>query len=235
MIDLWFPDQLCSGETAKPEHAARADYQMGRALLAKGDSNGARPQFETAVAKGYSAARIDLADLWVDVSTGKRDSGRAISLYEQAWEGGVSIAAFKLGHLFEYGAQSADVAAGLFDMDTSKAWLWYQKGADAGEPNALARFAERDERNALAQTDPLKRNPLLLQAFTLYAAAAERARQDEWPDSAWKDWRYRRATLARLLANAGMMQQVADAYSAMLDKRALRPSTWWERVEARLH
>jgi hypothetical protein len=98
----------------------------------------------------------------------------------------------------------------------------------------LARFAERDERDALARTNPQERNDLLLQAFTLYAAAAERARAEDWPDSAWKDWRYRRATLARLLANASLMQQVADAYGAVVDERTPRPSTWWERVEARV-
>jgi hypothetical protein len=64
---------------------------------------------------------------------------------------------------------------------------------------------------------------------------ASRAREEDWPDGAWQNWRYRRATLARLLANAGMMQQVADAYTAMLDKGASRPSTLWERIEARFH
>jgi len=113
--------------------------------------------------------------------------------------------------------------ADALNTDASKRWLWYQKGADTGEPNALARFAERDERNALAQTDPPERNALLLQAFTFYATATERAREEDWPDGAWKDWRYRRATLARLLANAGMMQQAAGAYTAMLDKEEARP------------
>jgi TPR repeat protein len=160
--------------------------------------------------------------LLVDASTEKGDPGRAVSLYEQAWQEGVPIAAFKLGHLFEYGVQSADAAAGVFNTDAAKAWSWYQKGVDAGEPNAVARFAERDERNALAQTDPLKRNAQLLQAFALYAAAAERAREEDWPDGAWKGWRYRRATLARLLAQQGMMQQVADAYGATLDKPRAR-------------
>jgi hypothetical protein len=31
---------------------------------------------------------------------------------------------------------------------------------------------------------------------------------------AWRNWRYRRATLARMLARDGMMQQVAEAYAA---------------------
>ena len=228
-ITVDIADSACSAETAKPEHAARSDYQMGRALLAKGDANGARRQFEIAVAKRYRAARIDLADSLIDASAAKRDLGRAIALYEQAWADGVRIAAFKLGHVFEYGAQPADTAAGAFNADTAKAWSWYQKGADAGEPNALARFAERDEGNALVQTDPLQRNELLLRAFTRYAAAAERAREEDWPDGAWKNWRYRRATLARLLAQQGMMQQVADAYAAMLDKATPSSSKLWER------
>jgi hypothetical protein len=235
-ITVDIANSACSAETANPDHAARADYQMGRALLAKGDANGARRQLEIAVARGYHAARIDLADLLITVSlAANRDPGRAVSLYERAWAAGVRIAAFKLGHLLEYGVQPADAAAGVFKTDAAKAWSWYQKGADAGEPNSLARFAERDERNALAQTDPLKRNAELLQAFTLYAAAAESAHEEDWPDGAWQNWRYRRATLARLLANAGLMQQVADAYAAMLDQGAPRPLMWLEGVEARLH
>jgi TPR repeat protein len=221
-------NSACSAETAKPEHTPRADYEMGRALLAKGDASGARRQFEIAVTRNYRAARIDLADSLVGSSTGKRDFDRAVSIYEQAWAEGVPIAAFRLGHLFEYGVRSADAATRVFDIDSSKARSWYQKGADAGEPHALARFAERDENDALAQTDPQRRNAELLQAFARYAAAAERARKEDWPDGAWKNWRYRRATLARLLANMGMTQQVADAYAAMLDKRSPPPSaSWW--------
>jgi eukaryotic-like serine/threonine-protein kinase len=233
-ISVDIANSTCSAETAKPRHTARADYQMGRALLAKGDATGARRRFEIAVTNGYRAARIDLADSLVDASIVKRDPGRAVSVYEQAWATGVAIAAFKLGRVFEYGTQPANTATGVSNILASKAWSWYQKGADAGEPNALARFAERDEREALANANPLVRNKQLLQAFTLYSAAAERAREEDWPDGAWKDWRYRRATLARLLANAGMMQEVADAYSAILDKATPRPSKWWERVVARL-
>jgi WD40 repeat protein/TPR repeat protein len=229
-ITVEIAGSACLAETAKPGHDGRADYQMGRALLAKGDSEGAGHQFEVAVAKGYRVARIDLADQLLNASSEKEDPSRALSLYERAWADGVRIGAFKLGHLFEYGAQPR--AAGAADIGTSKAWSWYRKGADAGEPNALARFAERDERNALAEHDPVNRNAQLLQAFSRFAAAAERAREEDWPDAAWKGWRYRRATLARLLANAGMMQEVADAYGDMLDHGAPRSSTWWQRVSS---
>jgi hypothetical protein len=100
------------------------------------------------------------------------------------------------------------------------------KGADAGEPIALARFAEREERNALAEADASKRNALLLQAFSRYAVAAGRAYDEDWPDDAWKYWRYRRATLARLLADEGMMQEVADAYIKVLEHRPPRGTLW---------
>jgi TPR repeat protein len=106
--------------------------------------------------------------------------------------------------------------------DPAKAWVWYQKGADAGEPDALARFAERDERNALTETDTQRRNALLLQAFRFYTAASVRAHGEDWPDDAWRNWRYRRATLARLLAREGRMQQVADTYQAERDRWATR-------------
>jgi hypothetical protein len=39
------------------------------------------------------------------------------------------------------------------------------------------------------------------------------AYRENWPDSAWKHWRYRRASLARVLAADGMMQPVADVFA----------------------
>ena len=152
------------------------------------------------------------------------DIGRVESLYEKAWQDGISIAAFRLGALHERSIESAE---------TTEAWRWYQKGVDAGEPNALVRFAARDERNALTEADPSRRNALLLHAFTRYAAAAAYAHDEDWPDDAWKNWRYRRATLARLLAEEGMMQQVADAYSKVLAQRPPE-RTLWERIQMHL-
>jgi WD40 repeat protein len=219
-VDIASP--ACTGEINVPRHAARTDYQMGRTMMAKGDAQGAQSYFETAVARAYRAARVDLADLRVAAAPGMRDPAGAASLYEQAWDGGVPIAAFRLGHLLEYGVQSVDASGAAFKADTAKAWSWYQKGAAVGEPNALGRFAERTEIEALAQTDPSMRNTQLLRAFTLYATAAEGAHREDWPDAAWNHWRYRRASLARTLGEEGMMQQVADAYREVLDKGASR-------------
>jgi WD40 repeat protein len=206
-------NSACSQELAKAGATPRLVYQRARALLARSDMQDARQQLELAVSEGYRAARIDLANLLMESSTGRADPSRIVSLYERAWEDGVPIAGFELGHIYEVGISTADVAApGKLQPDLAKAWAWYEKGSDAHEPYALARCAEREESKASKESDPSKRNALLLQAFRFYAAAAERTRDEDWPDDAWRHWRYRRATLARLLAQEGMMQEVAAAY-----------------------
>ena len=183
-------------------------YEHGRALLATGDIPAARHAFERAIDGGYRAARIDLGMLLTQV-----DVPQAIDTYERAWKDGVSIAAFELGHLYETGV-SADGGKGPPKLapDESLAWAWYQRGLSAAEPNALARFGERDAALALSQGLASSRSAHLMESFKYYAAAAERARSEDWPDDAWVSWRYRRASLARILARAGMMQQVGDAY-----------------------
>jgi eukaryotic-like serine/threonine-protein kinase len=215
-VDIATP--ACSAESGAADHSARSDYLMGRVLAAKGDVNAARPLFESAAARGYRAAGVDLADLLLPESQGVLDPARAVSLYKRAWQDGVAIAAFKLGRLYEYGTHDRGISANaVFRPDASQAWEWYGRGADLGEPNALARLAERDESTALSAADA-SRNDSLLQAFSLYAAAAERAGAEGWPDDAWKHWRYRRASLARLLAQQGLMQQAADAYGTVVKK-----------------
>jgi len=198
-VDIAGP--ACSSETGKPQHGARLDFEMGRTLAAKADAAGAELQFETALAKGYRVAGVDLADLLA--------SERSIALYKSAWQAGVTIAAARLGDLYESGGRGGKPSA-------DEAWMWYQRGADVGEPNALARFAQREEIAALAASDSSRRNAQLLQAFRLYAAAAQKAQEEGWPDDAWRHWRYRRGSLARLLAHDGMMRQVAETYAAVL-------------------
>lgn len=175
---------------------ARIAYELGRALLAQGDVTGARRQFESAVADHYPVAQVDLADLQA-----RTDPKRALLLYEEAWKAGVTIADFRLGQWYERGA-----------IDSAQAWLWYQRAAQAGDPNARARLAEREDRAALAETAQDRRQERLLQAFASYAAAAAGAYEQDWPDELWQSWRYRRASLARILAHDGLMAQVADRY-----------------------
>jgi WD40 repeat protein/serine/threonine protein kinase len=224
-------NSACAAEAAEPGHAVRLDYQWGRALWARHDAAGARRQFELAASKGYPAARMDLADLLLDGTAGGVDAQRAILLYEKALRDGVPIAAFALGHLYEAGVPGAGLK---FQTDPSLAWAWYQKGADAGEPTALARFGEREEQSALAVEDPSKAHALLLSAFRFYAAAAEHAHDEAWPDEVWRHWRHRRATLARLLAREGMMSQVADEYSSVREHMISHKPPLWEETKTKL-
>ena len=221
-INVATTEPACSQDVVRPELSSRSHYQLGRVLLAKGDAKGAKQQFEIAIASGYRAARVDLADLLLDQSAGMLDTGRAASLYEQAWHAGVPIAAFKLGRFFEQGVPG--------HLDSARSWAWYQLGANAGEPNALARFAERED--LVDQTNLSAQGAQLLRAFKFYAAAAERACVEGWPEDAWRNWRYRRATLARRLAADGMMQQTAVAYSEVLAQWSSPPVSLWQRVVA---
>ena len=230
-INADIANSACAADATRPGHATRLDYEWGRALLAKHDLTGARRQFELAVSKGYPAARIDLGNLLLDGSLGKLDPQRAVSLYEEAWRDGLPIAAFELGRLYEAGEPNAKPR---FQPDPTQAWAWYKRGADSGEPSALARFGERDERDALGVKEPSKADALLLRAFRFYAAAAERAHDEDWPDEAWRGWRYRRATLARLLAREGMMSQVADAYTEVRTQMNSHRPSLWEEIKAKL-
>ena len=204
-----------SGQLDRSGDATRTQYQHGRALAASGKFSLARQDFEQAVSSGSRGARIDLASLLLQESADSVDAARAVDLYQQAWEQRVPFAGFALGHLYEYGVdRSGNKTQGLFTPDAAQAWIWYQRAADAGEPNALARFAAREESAALSAGNAADKRVHWIAAFKYYAAAADRARREDWPDGVWRNWRYRRATLARLLAREGMMQQVAEAYTA---------------------
>jgi WD40 repeat protein/serine/threonine protein kinase len=197
----------CGNAEAESRDGGRLAYQQGRALMARRDYSAARAKFEAAVGAGYRSARIDLARLMSLPDAGMLDVAKAITLYSQAWRDGLSVAAFELGRLYEPG-------------DDALAWDWYRKAAEAGDPGALARLAERNLSSASIESGAAKRTADLLEAFKHYAAAAERARREDWPDEAWRGWRHRRAALARVLEREGMMQQVADAYEAVRDRYA---------------
>jgi WD40 repeat protein len=206
-------ESACSKDIERRGNEAILLYEQGRALIAKHQLKDAQHALKRALSENYPAAAIDLADLLLDPSFGAADPERAVSLYETAWRKGVAIAAYKLGQFYE--SDTRMIASSLkptIPPNESKSWFWYRQGASHNEPNALARFAERDETQALTEPDQDRRHALLLQAFSHYAAAVETARNEDWPDDAWRNWRYRRATLARILAREGMTQQVADAY-----------------------
>ena len=110
----------------------------------------------------------------------------------------------------------------LLAPNAARAWFWYQTAAAAAEPNALARLAERSIE--ASRPSPAQ----LLESFRYYAAAAERARSEDWPSEAWSAWRHQRASLARVLARAGMMPQVARAYEDVRGRYASPPSPRWQ-------
>jgi WD40 repeat protein len=83
--------------------------------------------------------------------------------------------------------------------------------ASGGKAMQLANGARQAERQALAETSRSRRNARLLSAFRSYAAAVKEADSEHWPSDASRVLRYRRATLARLLARDGMMQDVVKA------------------------
>jgi WD40 repeat protein/TPR repeat protein len=235
-IDADLGKSACFSTSASRVRSAHEEFLLGRMRLANNDVQGARGALESAVAKGYGAARIDLADLLVDRASSADDVKRALFLYEEAWSDGVSIAASRLGQLYDRGLDDSgkDVSS-LITHDQERAWTWYRKGADIGEPSALGRFAERSGQLALREKSSEKRGAYLLQAFEYNAAAAERANKESWPDAAWRQWRYRRATLARVLAREGMMQQVADAYGEVRDAGSLRTPTFRETLGGLTH
>ena len=209
---------------------ARLGYQHGRALMASDKYSEARRDFEDAIARGYFAARIDLARLLSNPAGAMLDLPRAISLDEQSWHDGMSVAAFDLGVLYEHGVNAGNAGTtAVLPVNEAEAWIWYQRAADAGEPNALARFASRQDLAAASEKSPTKKQALQLEAFKFYAAAAERARLEGWPDAAWETWRHRRATLARLLERGGMIGETAAAYGEVVNRNAA-PVTVWDRL-----
>jgi WD40 repeat protein len=200
----------CSNDERGSSQPTRKLYQHARAQAAAGKYPEARKEFEEALAHGYAAAGIDLGALLSRPAAAMLDVPRAIGLYQKAWAAGLHFAAFALGDLYEHGvAQGAGTQA--VPADPTQAWVWYEKGAAAAEPSALARLGGRDDGKALGAAEPAKQAALLA-AFKYYAAAAGLARRADWPDDAWRDWRYRRASLARVLARGGMLDAVAVQY-----------------------
>ena len=172
-------------------------------------SPGARAELELALTRGVRAASVDLADLLIEHG-GAQARSRAIDLYQQAAHQGIGEAAVRLAQLYEQngsGAQTDPSGTGA-----SQAWDWYQRAAAAGQPDALARLAEREETRAAESEAPAQRDPMLLDAFAHYAAAVARAEDEGWPEALWRNWRYRRASLARALDHDGEMDAVAERY-----------------------
>lgn len=203
-------------EPHSQDEPARSVYQHGRVLVALGKLAEASEDFELALRRGYRSAAVDLGMLLSQADSGMMDERKAVSLYRQAWDEGVTVAAYELGRLYERGLTASAGQSGRASApDARRAWSWYEQAAAAGDPNALARFGAKEYERAASTSDPTERNALWLHSFRYYASAAERARLEDWPEEAWRDWRYRRASIARLLAREKMTGQVAAEFDAV--------------------
>jgi TPR repeat protein len=210
---------------------SRSLYQHGRALMASGHFATARADFEQALARGYRSAAIDLAILLSQPTAGMLDGMQAIRLYEQAWKNGITISAYELGSLYEHGVAASQGGYSVA-ADAALAQSWYREGAAAAEPRALAHLAEVSGGGDLGDESGRSR---LLESLRLYSTACERARMEDWPDSMWRDWRYHRASLARILARAGMMPQVAELYERVHREYAPSDHPGWRRLFGLIH
>ena len=199
----------CSKAALLHEKNAQIDYELGRALTAQNDSTGARRALQSAVANGYRAARIDLAEL-LSGSKDKVDQAWAKSLYEEAWKSGVLKSAFALGQYYELPTCNEDCPR--CHPDLVKAWDWYKRGAESREPYALARFGQRADEVASASDSLSVRTERLLDAFSFFTAAIEEARKQNWSVRYYLGWQNRRASLAHVLARDASVEVVGNAY-----------------------
>jgi hypothetical protein len=87
--------------------------------------------------------------------------------------------------------------------------------------------------NAYSAKTLSQRNTYLLEAFRLFALAATQAEGEHWPDDSYRQWRHRRASLARLLARAGLMQDVADTFAAVVARKTPQTQNLWQRLTNR--
>jgi WD40 repeat protein len=101
----------------------------------------------------------------------------------------------------------------------------YPIRAQAGDPTALVHTAETEERAALSAENSQDRDAHLLQAFKYYASAAELAATQGQSDEVWRPWRYRRASLARLLARDGIIDKVAKEYESVRNQYSYQTVT----------
>jgi len=97
----------------------------------------------------------------------------------------------------------------------------------------LAKLGEQAYDNAYNAKTPAQRNAYLLEAFRLFALATAQAEGEHWPDDSCRKWRHRRASLARLLARADMMQDVADTFATVVAQKTPQSQNLWQRLTNR--
>ena len=162
----------CAPCTA-PSNPHVRHYEYGRALAAANQAPAARAELERAIARGYHAAGIDLAQLLMQPPAAATDITRAIALLEHAWSQGATVAAFELevSTSTRQGAQRP-TRPGLELVSTR---------CRGGRAQCAGALWPREQQAGQTARDPLERRRHQLEAFRFYASAAERARREAGP------------------------------------------------------
>ena len=214
-LEADFAAGVCDKALAAHPHDGRTLYERGRVAVAKEQFTDALRWYTEAVAQGYRAALVDLAQLKTEPTAKLLDGTTAQQLLQQAWSKGVPVSAYRLGRLLEAANENSTRIPGVIP-DAAQAAEWYARGAAVHEPFALGELARRAEMSGLKVTSTAEQQRHWREAFVSYAQAAEFARRLEWPEANLRGWRYRRATLARLLGRDHLMPQVAIDFAEVI-------------------
>jgi WD40 repeat protein len=178
-----------NGDLAEPACARPArglasgvwEFRSGRAQVAAGKVAEGEARLRASWRVGYLPAAVDLAAVLMRTDAGH---GEARAILEAAWARGLSRAGADLVRDHPDPALLARVEA-------------------AGEPSAYALQGDREERASLAAAEPAVRRSHLERAMHAYEQAVRDAERQNFPEQTARDWRFRRATLARLLIGTG--------------------------------
>ncbi len=139
-------ETACRSALKTSPDVARFRYQLGRALQAAADYDGALSAYQEAMDKGYAAA-ADAAGVLFELGLGRDiDYRRAAELYQRALDAGDVYAANDLGSLHEDGNG--------FPKSPAAALALYRKAAEAGYPDAEVHIGYLYENGSgVAQSD----------------------------------------------------------------------------------
>jgi hypothetical protein len=175
------------------------EYLQGRALRAAGKTREAQSKFDEAWRKGYAASGVDAALLRIEQDHTRSVLESARSQLKQAWDKGVARAGTELARL---------------DGGTAEGESWLRKAEAAGDPSAYALEGEWKDQRLLATHSDAEQLPQLLAGLKAYRQAAQLGETAGWPELTVRDWRFRRATLARMLAQRQKMHEAVQVIAS---------------------
>jgi WD40 repeat protein len=191
----------CARDTHVPELADGAwEYLQGRALWAAGKMTEAQLRFDEAWRKGHAASGVDAALLRIEQEHSDVTRASVRSQLQQAWTKGVARAGTELARL---------------DGGNAEGEAWVRKAQKAGDPSAFALEGAWEDQHLLATQGDAQQLPLLLADLKAYRQAVQLGEAAGWPEQTVRDWRFRRATLARMLAQRQKMDEAVQAIASV--------------------